>query len=95
MEITLDFIEKVKSDSHEFRRLYDEHLALKLRINEINKWRFLTPKQEIEKKTIQKKKLQKKDRMNEILDEYENSLRSFVISGTTFPGPFTIHQQRK
>ena len=71
MEINMDLIEKVKTYSYEFRKLYDEHWALKLRVDAMNKRKFLTPKREIEKKTIQKKKLQKKDRMNEILGEYD------------------------
>ncbi len=71
MEINMDLIEKFKTYSYEFRKLYDEHWALKLRVDEMNKRKFLTPKRKIEKKTIQKKKLQKKDRMNEILDQFE------------------------
>lgn len=71
MEINLDLLAKVKTDSHEFRKLHDEHLRLKVQVDEMNKWKFLTPKQEIEKKVIQKKKLQQKDQMNEILDQFE------------------------
>lgn len=71
MEINLDLLAKVKTDSHEFRKLYDEHLRLKVQVDEMNKRKFLTPKREIEKKTIQKKKLQQKDQMNEILDQFE------------------------
>lgn len=74
MEINQDLLEKVKTSNNEFRKLYDEHLTLKSRVEELNKMKFLTPQQEIEKKTIQKKKLQQKDRMNEIVGEYEASL---------------------
>lgn len=74
MEINQDLLEKVKTSNNEFRKLYDEHLTLKSRVEELNKMKFLTPDQEIEKKTIQKKKLQQKDRMNEIVGEYEASL---------------------
>ncbi|TDJ48917.1 MAG: DUF465 domain-containing protein [Nitrospina sp.] len=74
MEINQDLLEKVKTSNNEFRKLYDEHLTLKSRVEELNKMKFLTPEQEIEKKTIQKKKLQQKDRMNEIVGEYEASL---------------------
>lgn len=74
MEINQDLLEKVKTSNNEFRKLYDEHLTLKSRVEELNKMKFLTPEQEIEKKTIQKKKLQQKDRMNEIVGEYEANL---------------------
>ncbi len=74
MEIDQDLLEKVKTNNDEFRKLYDEHLTLKTRVEELNKMRFLTPDQEMEKKTIQKKKLQQKDRMNEIVGEYEANL---------------------
>ena len=74
MEINQDLLEKVKTNNDEFRKLYDEHLTLKTRVEELNKMRFLTPEQEMEKKTIKKKKLQQKDRMNEIVGEYEANL---------------------
>jgi len=74
MEIDQDLLEKVKTNNDEFRKLYDEHLTLKTRVEELNKMRFLTPEQEMEKKTIKKKKLQQKDRMNEIVGEYEANL---------------------
>ena len=74
MEIDQDLLEKVRTSNDEFRKLYDEHLVLKTRVEELNKMKFLSPEQEVEKKTIQKKKLQQKDRMNEIVGEYEASL---------------------
>ena len=74
MEINQDLLEKVRTSNNEFRKLYDDHLTLKSRVDELNKMKFLTPEQEVEKKTIQKKKLQQKDRMNEIVGEYEASL---------------------
>ena len=74
MEIDQDLLEKVRTSNDEFRKLYDEHLVLKTRVEELNKMKYLTPEQEMEKKTIQKKKLQQKDRMNEIVGEYEANL---------------------
>ena len=74
MEIDQDLLEKVRTSNDEFRKLYDEHLVLKTRVEELNKMKFLSPEQEVEKKTIQKKKLQQKDRMNDIVGEYEASL---------------------
>ena len=74
MEINQDLLKKVRTGNDEFRKLYDEHLSLKSRVEELNKMKYLTPEQEMEKKTIQKKKLQQKDRMNEIVGEYEANL---------------------
>ena len=62
MEINQDLLKKVRTGNDEFRKLYDEHLSLKSRVEELNKMKYLTPEQEMEKKTIQKKKLQQKDR---------------------------------
>lgn len=71
MEIDPDTLEKVKSNSVEFTKLYEEHIQLKTRVEELNKMKYLTPEQELEKKRIQKQKLQGKDRMNEIIDEFQ------------------------
>lgn len=74
MEIEPGLLEKLKSENHEFRRLHEEHTSLKSRVEELNKLKFLTSDQELEKKTIQKEKLIKKDRMDEILSEYQGFL---------------------
>jgi len=73
MEINLDLLEKVQKENEEFRGLYKEHATLKQKVEEFNKMKIITPQQEIEKKKHQKQKLSLKDRMEEILNEYQSS----------------------
>jgi uncharacterized protein len=47
----------------EIDRLQREHKELKARLSELNSRLYLSPDEEIERKTIQKLKLQKKDRL--------------------------------
>lgn len=74
MEIDPILLEKVQGENEEFKKLYQEHLDLKHRVEELNKMSFLTPEQELEKKTVQKQKLKGKDRMIEILEQFQASL---------------------
>lgn len=52
----------------DFRKLYDEHLKYERQLEELDKVRFLTPEQEMQRKTIQKLKLSGKDRMTQMMD---------------------------
>ncbi len=73
MEIDPTLLEKVQGENEEFKKLYEEHLDLKHRVEELNKMHFLTPEQELEKKTVQKQKLKGKDRMIEIIEQFQAS----------------------
>jgi uncharacterized protein YdcH (DUF465 family) len=73
MEIDPTLLEKVQGENEEFKKLYEEHLDLKHRVEKLNKMSFLTPKQELEKKTVQKQKLKGKDRMSQIIEQYQVS----------------------
>ncbi len=73
MEIDPTLLEKVQGENEEFKKLYQEHLDLKHRVEELNKMNFLTPEQELEKKTVQKQKLKGKDRMIEIIEQFQAS----------------------
>lgn len=70
MDIEPELLTKVKKDNVEFRRLYDEHTKLKNQVEELNRMKYLSPEQEVEKKTIQKQKLKSKERLMKILDDY-------------------------
>ena len=74
MDINVDLLEKVQKENEEFRGLYKEHATLKQKVDEFNKMKIITPQQEIEKKKQQKQKLSLKDRMEEILSEYQSSI---------------------
>ena len=73
MDINADLLEKVQKENEEFRGLYKEHTTLKQKVEEFNKMKIITPQQEIEKKKHQKQKLSLKDRMEEILSDYQSS----------------------
>ncbi len=73
MEIDPTLLEKVQGENEEFKKLYEEHLDLKHRVEKLNKLSFLSPEQELEKKTVQKQKLKGKDRMIQIIEQYEAS----------------------
>ena len=73
MEIDPTLLGKVQGENEEFKKLYEEHLDLKNRVEELNKMHFLTPEQELEKKTVQKQKLKGKDRMIEIIEQFQAS----------------------
>lgn len=73
MEIDPTLLEKVQGENEEFKKLYQEHLDLKHRVEELNNMKFLSPELELEKKTVQKQKLRGKDRMIEIIEQFQAS----------------------
>ncbi|NIP99615.1 MAG: DUF465 domain-containing protein [Nitrospinaceae bacterium] len=74
MDIDPILLEKLQNGNEEFKKLYAEHCKLKDRVEELNSLKFLSPEQEVEKKTIQKQKLKNKDRMTEIIDQFQASM---------------------
>ena len=50
--------------NEDFRKLYEEHEKYEKQLRELDKNRYLTPEQVIQRKTIQKLKLSGKDRMS-------------------------------
>lgn len=71
MEIDPQLLSKIQNDNEEFKKLYVEHNTLKQKVVELNKLKFLSSEQEVEKKQHQKEKLKAKDRLEKILNEYE------------------------
>lgn len=74
MEINPELLEKIQNENAEFKKLFEEHAWLKNKVEELNKMKFLSGEQEIEKKKHQKEKLRTKDRMEEILSTYQAHL---------------------
>ncbi|MBI5196852.1 MAG: DUF465 domain-containing protein [Nitrospirae bacterium] len=66
--------EILQKENEEYKKLEEEHKVLKQRLAEIDKIKYLTPEDEIERKKIQKKKLAQKDRMAEIIREYKKKV---------------------
>lgn len=69
-----EFVERVKKENMEFCHLWKEHQSLESKLEELNKLRFPTPEEELERKRIQKLKLKGKDRMIEILKKYQEEM---------------------
>ena len=72
MEINPQLLDKIQNDNEEFKKLYAEHNVLKRKVVELNKLKFLSGEQELEKKKHQKEKLKAKDRLEQMLSEYES-----------------------
>ena len=73
-DVRVELVAKIKSENPEFKKLHEEHVQLKSKVDDLNKRKFLTPEQEIEKQNIKKQKLKNKDRMAQILSEHQGSL---------------------
>ncbi|HJL72723.1 MAG TPA: YdcH family protein [Nitrospinaceae bacterium] len=69
MDIEKGVLEKILNSSVEFKRLYERHSELKHKVEDMNKSKFLTAEQELEKKQHQKQKLVLKDKMEAILSQ--------------------------
>ena len=73
MDINPALLEKVSMENTEFRKIYEEHTTLKHKVEALNRKKLITPEQEFEKKKHQKQKLSLKDRMEKILNLYEET----------------------
>ncbi len=71
-----EIAEVLKKQNEEYRKLYGEHKTLKQALAEIDKNKYLTPQEEMERKKIQKQKLLKKDRMAGIIREYKQKAKN-------------------
>ncbi|MCX7913255.1 MAG: DUF465 domain-containing protein [Thermodesulfovibrionales bacterium] len=65
-----EIIEVLKSQSDEFKKLYNEHRELDNLLREMDKKSYLTEEEEFEKKRLKKEKLYKKDKMAEYIKNY-------------------------
>lgn len=69
-----EIVEALKKDNEEYKKLDEEHRSLEKKLAEIDKNRYLTTEDGMERKKIQKQKLARKDRMAEIIREYRNKV---------------------
>ncbi len=65
-----EIMQTLRKENEEFIKLEVEHKQLEETLREIDKKKYLTPEEEIERKNIQKQKLQVKDRMAEFVRDY-------------------------
>jgi uncharacterized protein YdcH (DUF465 family) len=68
-----DIISMLRIESDEFRKIEEDHRQLDKDLDEMNKKKYLTPDEEVEKKRMQKQKLQYKDRMAQLIREHSKS----------------------
>jgi formyltetrahydrofolate synthetase len=73
MEATEEALVRQLADhDQELRGLYEEHLALKRRLEDFRHKLYLTTEEELERKRIQKLKLASKDRMMAIVWRHQH-----------------------
>ena len=60
----------LRNENEEYKKLEVEHKKLEQTLDQMLKKKYLTPDEELEKKKIQKQKLQYKDRMAQIIRDY-------------------------
>jgi uncharacterized protein YdcH (DUF465 family) len=60
-------IESLLPNHEELRQLWEEHLELERQLEEFNSQAYLSPSEQVERKTIKKRKLAGKDQIAEIL----------------------------
>jgi len=63
----LDLIEQYRERDPELNRLWQEHLEFEEQLDVFNKRVYLSPTEEMERKTLQKKKLKGRDQIERIL----------------------------
>ncbi len=63
----LDLIDAWKEKDPELKRLWQEHLEFEDQLDVFNKRIYLSPSEELERKTLQKKKLKGRDQIERIL----------------------------
>jgi hypothetical protein len=68
-----DLISMLRIESDEFRKIEEDHRKLDKDLDEMNKKKYLTTDEEVEKKRMQKQKLQYKDRMAQLIREHSKS----------------------
>ena len=63
----MDLIEQWKDKEPDLKRLWEEHLEFEEQLDTFNKRVYLSPTEQLERKTLQKKKLQGRDQIERIL----------------------------
>lgn len=63
MKIDDPMVKKLLAENETFQKLYAEHLAFEQELADLDRAHYLTPEQDLRRKTIQKLKLAGKDQM--------------------------------
>jgi uncharacterized protein len=70
----LDLIEQWKDKEPDLKRLWEEHLEFEEQLDAFNKRVYLSPTEQVERKTLQKKKLHGRDQIERILANIRKQL---------------------
>ncbi len=65
-----NLVHRLKSEDKDFKRWHDLHEQLENKLDHLNRRKFLTSEEEMERKKMQKQKLIAKDRIHLILTRY-------------------------
>ena len=71
MDMADPAVKKLLKESEAFQRLWARHQRYEQQLADLDRFRYLTPEQELERKTIQKLKLAGKDEMAAMVREAE------------------------
>ena len=71
MDMADPAVKKLLEKSEAFQRLWARHQRYEQQLADLDRFRYLTPEQELERKTIQKLKLAGKDEMAAMVREAE------------------------
>ncbi|HEY9160852.1 MAG TPA: DUF465 domain-containing protein [Desulfomonilia bacterium] len=66
-EKDLQLINKIIPENPELKKLWEEHLDYKVKLDEFNRKKYLSAEDELKRREIQKLKLAGKDRIEDIL----------------------------
>jgi uncharacterized protein len=68
-----DIVSQLMATSDEYRRLADEHSSFDHRLEELAHRRFPSQEEQLEEARLKKKKLHIKDRMYDLIREYQQA----------------------
>ncbi len=71
-----EIADTLMEQSQEYKKLHEEHKKIKQTLAEMDRNKYLTSEEEMERKKFQKQKLLKKDRMAEIIREYKQKTKN-------------------
>jgi uncharacterized protein len=69
----LELIEQWKDRDPELKRLWEEHVEFEEQLAVFNKRVYLSPTEELERKTLQKKKLKGRDLLERVLAKHRRA----------------------
>lgn len=66
-----EIISILRTENEEYKKIEEEHKKLEQTLDELNRKKYLTPDEDVERKKIQKQKLHFKDKMAELIRAHQ------------------------